>query len=802
MKEDIDVKGAIETLIANNGKTINGKDLEENPEKAVGMMPLPYKTSLSFEPLIRFIKKEYEERGYTESVIFKTIGSLLEESQVLCHPMEDASKLEDHKQLVDLLIASVIPVAEQEHQLAKVSMPFTMIPFFQTKAVERMMQETEVSYEINRSSDLLYCAAVISACSLVLNRFYGQDLKVAPPVSVTAKKKGQEAQQYFRMNLNTSFIDILPLKELKVLSQEEINKLLTNIYDIDAWLEAIPADAFEFSGFAISTLIEITEEESVSRLKQSLLQPNAIVNRVNVKNLENLVRNYLGVPGLRLGITAIDYPRERSIAHKYKIRFDFLADQIDDLLDEAYENSIYDKACKYREFVLVEDLKKLEHKTVIEEELLKQGFRSVIIAPLFNKNKEVIGLLEIGSKAPYALHSFIELKFQDITELFSIAVERSRREIDNQIEAVIREEFTDIHPSVEWRFIETAYNLMEKRESGEKKLTPDPIIFHDVYPLYGQADIVGSSKKRNTSIQADLLDNLSRVRKVLSKAATFIQFPLMNKFIMEVDLAVQDLNEEFNSNDESKIVDLLHNNIHPGLALFQRRYPELGVDIEEYFSSLDSELQIIYQQRKAYEDSVTMVNTAIGTYLDGQDKILQKVLPHYYTKYTTDGVEYNLYFGESLLNKDEFCSMHLHNFRLQQLVDMVEITRLVHQMQGELPEPLDTAQLVFAYTNTLSIRFREDEKQFDVDGAYNVRYEILKKRIDKAVIEGTTERLTQAGKVAVVYLQDKDRQEYLEYFKYLDHQGMIEGEVEEMTLGKLQGAQGLRALRFTVKHES
>ena len=58
-----------------------------------------------------------------------------------------------------------------------------------------------------------------------------------------------------------------------------------------------------------------------------------------------------------------------------------------------------------------------------------------------------------------------------------------------------------------------------------------------------------------------------------------------------------------------------------------------------------------------------------------------------------------------------------------------------------------------------------DEKQFDVDGAYNIRYEIIKKRIDKAHLKGTKERLTVPGKIAIVYSQDKDADEYLKYIK-------------------------------------
>jgi hypothetical protein len=289
-----------------------------------------------------------------------------------------------------------------------------------------------------------------------------------------------------------------------------------------------------------------------------------------------------------------------------------------------------------------------------------------------------------------------------------------------------------------------------------------------------------------------------RVRKVLSKTCQEVAFPLLNKFIMDVDHAVRDLEEEFNSNDESRVVDLLQFSIHPALKMLQKQHPKLSVSIEHYFLALDDHLDIIYKERKDYEDTVSIINNAIGDYLDQQNKISQEVLPHFYTKYKTDGVEYNLYFGKSILRNGDFCDMHLHNFRLQQLIDMVNVTRLVRNLQDILPKKMTTAQLVFAYTNTLSIRFREDGKQFDVDGAYNVRYEILKKRIDKAVIAGTDERLTQADKVAIVYLQDKDRQEYMEYCQFLQHEGHITGEIEDLILGKLQGAQGLRALRFTV----
>jgi hypothetical protein len=111
---------------------------------------------------------------------------------------------------------------------------------------------------------------------------------------------------------------------------------------------------------------------------------------------------------------------------------------------------------------------------------------------------------------------------------------------------------------------------------------------------------------------------------------------------------------------------------------------------------------------------------------------------------------------------------------------------------------LDVTSLILIQHVPLAIRFRGDERRFDVDGAYNVRYEIIKKRIDKTVVRGTGERLTQPGKIALVYSHSSEAQEWREYIEYLQRLGYLTGDLEELELDELEGAQGLRAVRVTV----
>jgi hypothetical protein len=150
------------------------------------------------------------------------------------------------------------------------------------------------------------------------------------------------------------------------------------------------------------------------------------------------------------------------------------------------------------------------------------------------------------------------------------------------------------------------------------------------------------------------------------------------------------------------------------------------------------------------------------------------------------------------LDDGQFDRLYLYNLRLWQLIVMCGVVRKSETVKAQLKVPLEMAHLILLQDLPLAVRFRVDEKRFDIDGAYNMRYEIVKKRIDKAVIKGTNERLTQPGKIAIVYSQSKEAVEYREYLDYLQASGYLTGEIEEVNLEDFDGAQGLRALRVTV----
>jgi hypothetical protein len=321
-----------------------------------------------------------------------------------------------------------------------------------------------------------------------------------------------------------------------------------------------------------------------------------------------------------------------------------------------------------------------------------------------------------------------------------------------------------------------------------------------VYPLFGQSDIKGSSDARNIAIKEDLITQLTLAISVLKDACLTEKLPIYNELMYRVSTFLKDVKDDLNAGDEINILDFLQREIYPVFNHIKDINKELSRKVSIYMNRLDSELNVVYEKRKDYEKSVNLINDKLSRYIDSRQKDAQEMYPHYFERYKTDGVEFNMYIGESITKKDSFDSIYLYNLRLWQLQTMCEMENIAYSLVDTMPHNLRVASLILVHSNPMAIKFRMDEKQFDVDGAYNIRYEIIKKRIDKANIKGTEERVTQPGKLAIIYSQDKDALEYIKYINFLQSRKQL-GKIEFLELEDLQGVSGLKALRVEVIYQ-
>lgn len=768
---------------------------------SVQTIDLPFQFALSFEPLIRFWKTRLDAANVAERLLAENVLEQWEAAPELHGEIENRDLLEKHQSLVDLLITAVVAPASDDQELLAVSAPFDMLPIKSTPAFAELLSSIVQGSHLleTMDNDDIHQRKMMNAYTYILQDLYGIQLDVDQIFTVSFVDAESNLERHFKIVFNSLYTDTVGPKKLPKLSDQDLLDLKANFNNLEFWQKKLPLNQFKFSGIIALRFVEITDQEVLSSLKNDLLSKDAVVSKDKLEGLQQNLRSYFRLPELQIGVASMGGKLSTSVYLLRRLWNGLLPQQSMEKLCDMLHGSIYEMAASTGQIVVIEDLKKSNTPSALEVELLNRNIRSLIIAPIFHGQK-LVGMLELGSPNPSDLNSLNASKVQDIMPLFSVAMSRSVEEMENEVQAIIKTNYTAIHPTIEWRFEEASMAYLDRAQEEENPAV-EPILFPEVYPLYGLSDIRGSSVQRNTAIKNDLLTHLKMAFELIKVARKKRKLPIIDEMSYRIGKHIKHLNSGLNSGDEMVVVDFIRHEIEPMLRHLRDTDPDNKEKIDQYFLALDPDHGLVYQHRKAYEDSINLINDTISTFIDDEEATAQSMFPHYFEKYKTDGVDYNIYIGASLVHDQKFDPIYLRNFRLWQLMMMIRVSRLTYGLMDKLPVPLRTTELILAYSAPLSIRFRLDEKKFDVDGAYNMRYEIVKKRIDKAYIKNTEERVTQPGKIAIVYNHSAEAEEYLKFIEYLSDTGYLQPGVEELELEALQGVVGLRALRVEVNLE-
>jgi hypothetical protein len=538
--------------------------------------------------------------------------------------------------------------------------------------------------------------------------------------------------------------------------------------------------------------------EALNNIKTCLLQLDKFDDVETFSKLQEEIRNLIGQPGISIGITPFYYINNRLVFSAiHSVNSIFLKNLENEQQKlEASEalQSFFEEHEK--PLIIPEITEDCLMKYSFIKHLQQQGWNGMIFCPLRNYNT-LMGVLEIVSEQPGTANEEIVNKIDVALPLFELAVNRTWASLDAKLDKVIKDQFTAIQPSVEWRFTEAAYNfLLRKEEDEDAKM--EPILFDNVYPLYGAIDIRNSSTERNKAIQEDMLEQLDMASAILRKAQKETDFPLLGEIKYKIKKYRHSVANIILSDDELAINQFLKQEVVDLFEQLKTIAPSVEEDVTKYFNAITSVVDMVYHHRKEFDESITHINKALAKFIDKEQEAAQKMYPHYFERFVTDGVDFNIYIGQSIAPGIPFTDFFLRNLKIWQLSTLAKAAQLSKQLIKDVPVPLQTTQLLLAHNYPISISFRPAERKFDVEGAYNIRYEIIKKRIDKVNIKDTDERLTQPDKIAIVYTLPKEGEEYMEYIEYLLEQGLLKGEVEQLELEELQGVIGLKAFRVSV----
>jgi predicted metal-dependent HD superfamily phosphohydrolase/putative methionine-R-sulfoxide reductase with GAF domain len=761
----------------------------------------PFKILISFHKLIEGLTQIAASTIDYRSNYAKGLLNQIKDKPEFITGIEDLDTINKNQELIHYLLADLFPTALTYNEIKAATIPFYDFTFNYSERFKTILSDGGRSFDYS-IRDLDEHQFYIMNCTLILNAYYHQNIDFGKPLFYDIPDKNGVLKHY-KILYNADFIEMYPAAEAPNLSQATIDELIDNYDRIDLWKKAFPENSWVLKGFAIISLIDVSVENAVSNLKSNLLKKNVEKSNL-VDSFDTIFRSVFKIPDLKIGMTFYDEEEGLFLAPPYnggKLKSFMLLDAKNaDCKNALCGNSFESFIASNQPFIIpdVSAFATTENNQQLGAHLLALDVQSYMVIPVI-KDAKLLGLFELASPHIRALNSVNANKLELIMPYISDTIEKATFDMMNQLEAIIQKEYTAIHPSVYWKFKKEAKNYFHSNPSI-KNYTFKEIVFKDVYPLYGQIDIKGSSESRNNAIINDLKEQINHILAIFALFDTTTKIGIIEQKKYELEHFLAELDQPLQNNFEQHIHHYIETEIHSFLKSSALN-KNLAPLIADYFMKLDPKTHIFYQTRKDFEDSVMMINKRLSVILDQKQQEAQEIFPHYYERFKTDGVEHNLYIGASIEPNKAYDSVYLHNLRLWQLETLCEMEREHHKLKSTLAYPLDVTSLLLAFSAPLSIRFRMDEKRFDVDGSYNARYEVVKKRIDKAFVKNTTERITQSDKIAIVYSSPTEEKEYLKYIKYLQHKGVLAATIERLDVEDLQGVSGLKALRVLVQHE-
>lgn len=718
----------------------------------------------------------------------------------LLQPIDDYSLLQQHEALItDAMHTLFPPTLSLGQDLGAAAVPFSNRVIFASAPFRNVFME-EHNYVLPLDPQVeenIRRAEVHLAYKLILKQYYDMDLHGGHSFICAYPDPGQDIYNYFELTWDPQFISLntcITLPELPA-------HILLNCHGVEdldrfpSFRELLPLEEFIFDGIILMHIEEVTERETMNRLRELLQAEDAWEQPGIFDRFKEQVQYLLQWRDLEVGVSTFGKNSQLSLVAP-QLRGALLHQAMETEQREALSQWLLEHFAKARHYTWSRDGAK---DNVLDVYLETSSWESALLSAVEFEGA-IIGCLEVYSTRKGRPGHKVMAQLHAVIGLLQTSLQKCRAHLQNKVNRLVMDHFTAVQGSVEWRFNVAALNYLYQQQMGVKQRMED-IVFTHVYPLYGSVDIRNSSGERNKAVQQDMRHQLQWIRSILQKAKKSVQFPLLDQLLLKTEEQEQTIQDYLFINDEQSVYTFLKLEAAGMLHQLQDIAPDCRPDIAGYFAALDPDTLTIKTQQKLYEESINRINNHIAHLLEAEQAGIQEAYPHYFERFMTDGVEFNIYIGQSIAPDKPFNQLHLQNLRLWQLGFLVRIAQELHLLSPQLPIPLTTTQLVLVYSDPLSIAFHTAERRFDVEGVYNARYEVVKKRIDKALIRGTTQRLTQPGQIAVVYSGLEEEREYLQYFHFLYTKGLLQGEAEHLELEELQGVSGLKALRVHIVME-
>lgn len=142
----------------------------------------------------------------------------------------------------------------------------------------------------------------IIACTIILNFCYGYDLNFKRPFFHEIPN-ADGVMCYYKILYNADFTEIVPKKNTPKITKVDYEELLDNFENIELWKEKFPVNGYEFNGFVISNIFDVTDDQSISNIKSTLIGQEKHKDESLLEEFHEIFRSLLGLKDIKVGFS-------------------------------------------------------------------------------------------------------------------------------------------------------------------------------------------------------------------------------------------------------------------------------------------------------------------------------------------------------------------------------------------------------------------------------------------------------------------------------------------------------------------
>jgi hypothetical protein len=365
--------------------------------------------------------------------------------------IENFDDLSKYEEPIRKLCQMMFPDVLTTNEIKALTPPFHFKPIYSSTRFTKIIEASGDDFDLHMkdiSNDEFY----MFCCYSILATYCGFPAYGGGPMMVEIRNRDLGIDKSYHIAMNADMIEFIPTERAVEITREDFEMLVDNHGNIALWKEKFPPNSWIMRGVSMANMVDVTNSQALSKITSNLL----VKSELSMKKIHEGLRTLFNNSELISGVVTME-DGYFSQVHDNEMKSIMLGELPSMSCEDALCGYSIDKLIHRTDPLIIPDVKRFhtKSKSQLTQNLVDQHIGSFIMIPLVYE-EELMGFIELGSNNVYELNTISISKLLPLIPVLGMAMKRFKTEEQNQIEAIIQQECTTIHPSVKWRFKDEA----------------------------------------------------------------------------------------------------------------------------------------------------------------------------------------------------------------------------------------------------------------------------------------------------------------------------------------------------------